>query len=50
MNDELFQALLTSVQQADAIISGKAEPTRINSFAEDRDEDDPWQFTNFLVV
>jgi putative transcriptional regulator len=34
MNDELFQALLTSVQQADAIISGKAEPTRINSFAE----------------
>lgn len=25
MNDELFQALLTSVQQADAIISGKAE-------------------------
>lgn len=23
---------------------------RINSFAEDRDEDDPWQFTNFLVV
>ena len=34
MNDELFQALLTSVQQADAIISGKAEPTRSNSFAE----------------
>ncbi len=25
MNDELFQALLTSVQQADAIINGKAE-------------------------
>ncbi len=23
---------------------------RINSFAEDRDEDDPWQFTNFLAV
>lgn len=23
---------------------------RINRFAEDRDEDDPWQFTNFLAV
>jgi homospermidine synthase len=23
---------------------------RINSFAEDRDDDDPWQFTNFLAV
>ena len=23
---------------------------RINHFAEDRDEDDPWQFTNFLAV
>ncbi|MBY0349391.1 saccharopine dehydrogenase C-terminal domain-containing protein [Tabrizicola sp.] len=23
---------------------------RINSFAEDRDESDPWQFTNFLAV
>ena len=23
---------------------------RINSFAEDRDEDDPWQFTNFLAI
>ena len=23
---------------------------RINSFAEDRDNDDPWQFTNFLAV
>lgn len=23
---------------------------RINSFAEDRDADDPWQFTNFLAV
>ena len=23
---------------------------RINSFAEDRDEDDPWQFTNFIVI
>ncbi len=23
---------------------------RINSFAEDRDEDDPWQFTNFLAT
>lgn len=23
---------------------------RINRFAEDRDEDDPWQFTNFLVI
>ncbi|MBK8439512.1 MAG: homospermidine synthase [Rhodobacter sp.] len=23
---------------------------RINSFAEDRDEDDPWQFRNFLAV
>lgn len=34
MNDELFQSLLTSVQQADAIISGKAEPARVSSFAE----------------
>jgi putative transcriptional regulator len=34
MNDELFQALLTSVQQADAIISGTANPARISSFAE----------------
>ena len=23
---------------------------RINSFPEDRDEDDPWQFTNFLAI
>ena len=23
---------------------------RINHFAEDRDDTDPWQFTNFLVV
>ncbi|MEY4304021.1 MAG: hypothetical protein RIT52_196, partial [Pseudomonadota bacterium] len=23
---------------------------RINSFAEDRDDEDPWQFTNFLAV
>jgi homospermidine synthase len=23
---------------------------RINHFAEDRDDDDPWQFTNFLAV
>ena len=23
---------------------------RINSFAEDRDDQDPWQFTNFLAV
>jgi putative transcriptional regulator len=34
MNDELFQALLTSVQQADAIISGTANPARISTFAE----------------
>lgn len=34
MNDELFQTLLTSVQQADAIINGKAEPARVSSFAE----------------
>ena len=34
MNDELFQTLLTSVQQADAIISGTANPARISSFAE----------------
>ena len=34
MNDKLFQALLTSVQQADAIISGTANPARISSFAE----------------
>ena len=34
MNDELFQTLLTSVQQADAIISGTANPERISSFAE----------------
>ena len=34
MNEELFQSLLTSVQQADAIISGKAEPARVSSFAE----------------
>ncbi len=34
MNDELFQTLLTSVQQADAIISGKVEPTDFSSFAE----------------
>jgi putative transcriptional regulator len=34
MNDELFQALLTSVQQADAIISGTAKPARLSTFAE----------------
>ena len=34
MNDELFQTLLTSVQQADAIISGKAAPARSSTFAE----------------
>ncbi len=34
MNDEFFQALLSSVQQADAIISDTANPARISSFAE----------------
>ncbi len=34
MNDELFQTLLTSVQQAEAIISGEANPVRLSTFAE----------------
>lgn len=34
MNDELFQTLLTSMQQAEAIISGKAGPGRVSTFAE----------------
>ena len=34
MNDELFNALLESVQQADDIIHGKAKPARITAFAE----------------
>lgn len=34
MNDELFNALLESVQQADDIIQGKAKPARITAFAE----------------
>lgn len=34
MNDELFQTLLTSVQQADAIINGTANPARSSIFAE----------------
>ncbi len=34
MNDELFNALLESVQQADDIIQGKAKPARVTVFAE----------------
>ena len=34
MNDELFNALLESVQQADDIIQGKAKPARITALAE----------------
>lgn len=34
MNDELFNALLESVEQADDIIQGKAKPARITAFAE----------------
>jgi len=34
MNDELFNALLESVEQADDIIQGKAKPAQITVFAE----------------
>ncbi len=34
MNDELFNALLESVQQADDIIQGKTKPARVTVFAE----------------
>ncbi len=34
MNDELFNALLESVQQADDIIQSKAKPARVTVFAE----------------
>jgi putative transcriptional regulator len=34
MNDELFNALLESVQQVDDIIQGKAKPARVTVFAE----------------
>lgn len=34
MNDELFNALMESVQQTDDIIQGKAKPARVTAFAE----------------
>lgn len=34
MNDDMFNALLESVQQADGIIQGKAAPARVTEFAE----------------
>jgi len=34
MNDDMFNALLESVQQADDIIQGKAKPARVSEFAE----------------
>lgn len=34
MNDELFNTLLESVQQADGIIQGNAKPARVTAFAE----------------
>lgn len=33
MNDELFNTLLASVQQADDIIQGNAKPARVSTFA-----------------
>lgn len=34
MNDDMFNALLESVQQADGIIQGKTAPARVTEFAE----------------
>ena len=34
MNDDMFNELLASVEQADDIIQGKANPTRVTKFAE----------------
>lgn len=34
MNDEMFKELMASVQQADAIIQGKAKPARVTTFEE----------------
>ena len=34
MNDDMFNELLASVEQADSIVQGKAAPARITEFAE----------------
>jgi putative transcriptional regulator len=34
MNDDMFNELLASVEQADDIIQGKAKPVRVTQFAE----------------
>ena len=34
MNDDMFNELLASVEQADDIIQGKAKPARVTQFAE----------------
>ncbi|MBB1327384.1 helix-turn-helix domain-containing protein [Pseudoalteromonas sp. SR45-1] len=34
MNDDMFNELLASVEQADSIIQGKAQPARVTAFAE----------------
>ncbi|WP_289028947.1 NadS family protein [uncultured Paraglaciecola sp.] len=34
MKDDMFNELLASVEQADSIIEGKAQPSRVTEFAE----------------
>lgn len=34
MNDDMFNELIASIEQADSIIKGKAKPARMTTFAE----------------